>query len=94
MLLNRLFQFSVEAEILRHLLHRGERGGQLDEKTTGRPDIQLSKERMKQIEGDFDPQTRRLNDFIAVATAKIEELRLRTKDNRFLRHQFCFFCGD
>jgi hypothetical protein len=72
----------------------GERGGQLDEKMTEKPALQISKERMKQIEDDFHLQTRRLNDFIAVATAKIEEMRLRTKDDGFFRHQFCFFCSN
>jgi hypothetical protein len=83
----------------------GERGGKTpDEKTPGEktPDertpeklaIQLSKEQRKQIEDDIDIQTRRLHDFIAVTTGKIEEMRLRTKDDGFLRHQFCFFCSD
>jgi hypothetical protein len=71
-----------------------EREAQPEEKTTGNSGAQLSKERMKQIEDDFELQTRRLNDFIAVGTAKIEEMRLRTKDDGFFRHQFCFFCSD
>ena len=58
----------------------GERGGEPDEKTMEKPGTQLSTETIKQIEDDFDLQTRRLNDFIAVATAKIEEMR--TPDER------------
>jgi hypothetical protein len=68
--------------------------GQPDEKTTPKPAVQLSDEDKKQIEHGFDLQTRRLNDFIAVTTARIEEMRLRTNDNGFLRHQFCFWCRD
>jgi hypothetical protein len=77
----------------------GEQGGpsrekSSDEKTRAQPSAQLSKERMKQIEDDFELQTKRLNDFIAVGTAKIEQMRLRTSDDGFFRHQFCFFCSD
>ena len=36
-----------------------------DEETAGRPSVQLSKEQMKQIEDDFELQTKRLNAFIA-----------------------------
>jgi hypothetical protein len=71
-----------------------QRVGQSDEPTAPKPAVQLSDTKMKQIEHGFDLQTRRLNDFIAVTTARIEEMRLRTKDNGFFRHQFCFFCSD
>jgi hypothetical protein len=65
-----------------------------DDKTAGKPGAQLSKEQMKQIEGDFDLQTKRLSDFIAVGTGKIEQMRLRTNEDGFFRHQFCFFCSE
>jgi hypothetical protein len=68
-----------------------QRAGQPDEKTTA---VQLSDAEMEQIEYGFDLQTRRLNDFIAVTTNKIEEMRLRTNDNGFLCHQFRFGCRD
>ena len=65
-----------------------------DEKTAGKPSVQFSKEQMKQIEDDFELQTKRLNDFIAVGTGKIEQMRLRTNEDGLFRHQFCFFCSD
>jgi hypothetical protein len=71
-----------------------QRAGQPDETTAPKPAVRLSDENMKQIEHGFDLQTRRLSDFIVVTTARIEEMRLRTKDNGFFRHQFCFFCSD
>jgi hypothetical protein len=56
--------------------------------------IKLSKERMEEIEENFNLQTRRLNALIVLSTAKIEEIRLRAKENGFFRHQFCFFCNN
>jgi hypothetical protein len=56
--------------------------------------IKLSKERMEEIKEDLNLQTRRLNALIVLSTAKIEEVRLRTKENGFFRHQFCFFCNN
>jgi len=41
---------------------------------------------------DFDRETTRLNEFMALAIQKIEEMRLKSKENGFFRHQFCLFC--
>jgi hypothetical protein len=54
----------------------------------------LPLEKVGQIEDGIDLQATRLNDFITLSTNKIEEMRLRAKDNGFFRHQLCFFCGD
>jgi hypothetical protein len=54
----------------------------------------IPKEKMDEIETCLGLETRRLNDFITLSTNKIEEMRLRTRDNGFLHRQFCFFCGD
>jgi hypothetical protein len=62
-----------------------------DEKAAGKLVAQLSKEQMRKIEGDFDLQTKRLSDFIAVGTGKIEQMRLRTNEDGFFRYSFVFF---
>jgi hypothetical protein len=54
----------------------------------------LPREKIDEIELCLGLETRRLNDFITLSTNKIEEMRLRTRDNGFFHHQFCFFCGD
>jgi hypothetical protein len=41
---------------------------------------------------DFDRQTTRLNEFMAKSIRKIEEIRLKTKENGFFRHQLCPIC--
>jgi hypothetical protein len=53
----------------------------------------LSEHTMKEIEDAFILETRRLNEFITLATLKIEQIRLRAKENGFFRHPFCFFCS-
>jgi hypothetical protein len=47
---------------------------------------------MDEIEKKLDLQTKRLNALIKLSTSKIEEIRLRAKENGFFRHQFCFWC--
>jgi hypothetical protein len=54
----------------------------------------LPLEQEDKIEDGFDLQATRLNDFITLSTNKIEEMRLRTRDNGFFRHQLCFFCSE
>lgn len=55
--------------------------------------LQYTKEEMGQIEKEFDLQTRRLNELIALFAKKIEQMRLRSRENGFFRHQFCLECG-
>jgi hypothetical protein len=54
----------------------------------------FSDEEMDKVVRDFDRETQRLNHFIALSIRKIEEIRLRAKENGFFRHQFCIFCDN
>ncbi len=67
-----------------------------DEQIEGgeRPSSPFTKDQREQIEKGFNLQTRRLNELIALFAKKIEQMRLRTKENGFFSHQFCLACGE
>jgi len=71
-----------------------DRGGAIESSST-KTDVnpKLSDDNADTIIPDFDRQTTRLNEFMAKSIRKIEEIRLKTKENGFFQHQFCIFCN-
>jgi hypothetical protein len=53
----------------------------------------LTEANIKQIADDMGLQTERLDAFMALATNKIEKMRLRDKPNGFFCHQAGWFCA-
>jgi hypothetical protein len=51
-------------------------------------------DKMDGIEKAFDLDTKRLDALILLASVKIEEIRLRSQEDGFFRHQFCVFCSN
>jgi hypothetical protein len=72
----------------------GDQGGAIEQSST-KTDVnpKLSDDNADTIIPDFDRQTTRLNEFMVKSIRKIEEIRLKTKENGFFQHQFCIFCN-
>jgi hypothetical protein len=63
------------------------------------PDSDQTPHRNDAMGQDRTRERRRVDElpedaFIAVGTGKIEQMRLRTNEDGFFHHQFCFFCSD